>query len=161
MVFDIGTGETPFKPRRRPLKTFKASESWRDPFGPWEAPLDLTRGPLGLPLMTLRRMSLQELRRCHPPGVPFLRLIWPEIWPKPASRDLNLLIGGTRDTFWIHVLQQWGRRLEGWPNTAARLAGWRRVTRLVWFCTWWTGRTACLFPYRTCCPDRSCPAASW
>ncbi len=24
---------------------------------------------------------------------------------------------------------QWGRRLEGWPNTAARLAGWRRVTQ--------------------------------
>ncbi len=23
---------------------------------------------------------------------------------------------------------QWGRRLEGWPNTTARLAGWRRVT---------------------------------
>ncbi len=22
---------------------------------------------------------------------------------------------------------QWGRRLEGWPNTAARLVGWRRV----------------------------------
>jgi hypothetical protein len=22
-----------------------------------------------------------------------------------------------------------GRRLEGWPNTAARLAGWRRVTQ--------------------------------
>jgi hypothetical protein len=23
--------------------------------------------------------------------------------------------------------------------------GWRRVSRQVWFCTWWTGRTACLF----------------
>ncbi len=23
----------------------------------------------------------------------------------------------------------WGRRLEGWPSTAARLAGWRRVTQ--------------------------------
>ncbi len=42
-------------------------------------------------------------------------------------------------------LYQWGRRLEGWPNTAACLAYWRRVTRQVWFCTWWTGRTACLF----------------
>ncbi len=42
-------------------------------------------------------------------------------------------------------LYQWGRRLEGWPNTAARLAGWRRVTRQVWFCMWWTGHTACLF----------------
>jgi hypothetical protein len=28
-------------------------------------------------------------------------------------------------------------------------------------CTWWTGCTACLFLYRTGCPDRSCPAASW
>ncbi len=28
---------------------------------------------------------------------------------------------------------------------AAHLAGWRRVTRQVWVCTWWTGRTACLF----------------
>ncbi len=27
----------------------------------------------------------------------------------------------------------------------ARLAGWRRVTRQVWFCTWWTVRTACHF----------------
>ncbi len=44
---------------------------------------------------------------------------------------------------WRHY--QWGRRLEGWPTTAARLAGWRRVTRQVWFSTWWTGRTACLF----------------
>jgi hypothetical protein len=35
--------------------------------------------------------------------------------------------------------------LEGWPNMAARLAGWRRVTRKVRFCTGWTGRTACLF----------------
>ncbi len=40
---------------------------------------------------------------------------------------------------------QWGWRLEGWSNTAARLAGWRRVTPQMWFCTWWTGRTACLF----------------
>jgi hypothetical protein len=40
---------------------------------------------------------------------------------------------------------QWGRRLEGWLNTAARLAGWRGVTQQVWFCTG--------------CPDRSCPAA--
>ncbi len=32
---------------------------------------------------------------------------------------------------------QWDRRLEGWPNTAARLAGW------VWFCTWWTIHAAC------------------
>ncbi len=37
--------------------------------------------------------------------------------------------------------KQWGRRLKGWPNTAAR----RRVTQQVWFCTWWTCRSACLF----------------
>jgi hypothetical protein len=40
---------------------------------------------------------------------------------------------------------QWGRKLEGWFNTAARLAGWRRVTRQVWSCLWWAGRTVCLF----------------
>jgi hypothetical protein len=39
----------------------------------------------------------------------------------------------------------WWWRLDGWPNTAARLAGWRRVTRQVWFCVWWTGHIACLF----------------
>ncbi len=33
----------------------------------------------------------------------------------------------------------WGQRLEGWSNTAARLAGWRSVTRQVWICLWWTG----------------------
>jgi hypothetical protein len=27
----------------------------------------------------------------------------------------------------------------------------------VWFCTWWTGHTAC----RTNCPYRRCPVASW
>ncbi len=26
-------------------------------------------------------------------------------------------------------MRPWGRRLEGWPNTAARLAGWRSVTQ--------------------------------
>ncbi len=35
--------------------------------------------------------------------------------------------------------RKWGRtlvrRLEGWPN----------MTQEVWFCTWWTGRTAYLF----------------
>ncbi len=35
-------------------------------------------------------------------------------------------------------------KARGYPNTAACLAGWRKVTRQVWFCTWWTGRTACL-----------------
>jgi hypothetical protein len=34
---------------------------------------------------------------------------------------------------------------EGWAKRAARLAGWRRVTRQVWFCMRWTDRTACLF----------------
>ncbi len=40
--------------------------------------------------------------------------------------------------------------------------GWRGVTRQVWFCTWWTGRTIDLpFPYRTRCLYRSCPIARW
>ncbi len=34
------------------------------------------------------------------------------------------------------------KAIEGWPNMAARLAGWRRVAQQVWFCMWWTGRTA-------------------
>jgi hypothetical protein len=43
---------------------------------------------------------------------------------------------------------QWGRRLEGWSNTAARLAGWKRVTRpgvILWFCMRRMDRTAFLF----------------
>ncbi len=40
---------------------------------------------------------------------------------------------------------QWGRSLEGRPNTAARMLGWRRVTRQVWFCAWWTSHTTCFF----------------
>ncbi len=36
-------------------------------------------------------------------------------------------------------------RVDGWPNTSAHLASWRRVTQRVWCCTWWTGRTTCLF----------------
>ncbi len=34
--------------------------------------------------------------------------------------------------------------LIAWPNTAAPCPGWSRITRQVWLCTWWTGRTACL-----------------
>jgi hypothetical protein len=65
----------------------------------------------------------------------------------PWNRFLSSL-GSVMSSICNHVptcSNQWGRRLEGWPNTAARLAGWRTVTRQVWFCTWWTGRTACLF----------------
>ena len=29
----------------------------------------------------------------------------------------------------LQLCEQWGRRLEGWPNTADRLAGWRSVTQ--------------------------------
>jgi hypothetical protein len=41
----------------------------------------------------------------------------------------------------ILCLAQWGQRLEGWPNPAALLAGWRRVTQkgvilYVMDCTW-------------------------
>ncbi len=42
---------------------------------------------------------------------------------------------------------QWVRRLEGWTNTAARLACWRRVTRQVV-----DGPYHLPFPYRTGCP---------
>ncbi len=40
------------------------------------------------------------------------------------------------------IWHQCGRRLEGWSNTAAC---WRRVTWQVWFCTWRTRSTSCLF----------------
>ncbi len=53
--------------------------------------------------------------------------------------------------------------LSGWAlhGVLLSLAGgvW---PELVWFVLWWTGRTGCLaLPYRTVCPDSSCPAASW
>ncbi len=50
--------------------------------------------------------------------------------------------------WWISSMRP--KAIEGWPSTAPRLAGWRRVTRQVWFCLWWTGRAGC--------PDRRCPA---
>ncbi len=37
-------------------------------------------------------------------------------------------IGASMCKMWRR-LAQWGQRLEGWPNTAARLPGWRRVTK--------------------------------
>ncbi len=45
----------------------------------------------------------------------------------------------------FYFQDQWGRRPEIWPNTEARLTGWMRVNRQVWFGTWWTGRTARYF----------------
>jgi len=46
-------------------------------------------------------------------------------------------------------------------GAAAHLGGWRGDPHL-WFCMWWTGRTACMpFSYRTGCPDMSCPAKCW
>ncbi len=40
----------------------------------------------------------------------------------------------------LKFLRPWG-----WSNTEARLAGSRILTRRMWFCTWLTGRTVCLF----------------
>jgi hypothetical protein len=60
------------------------------------------------------------------------------------------------------IWHQCSRRLEGWPNRAACLASWRRVTRRGDFvCTWRTRRTACLF--RTVPVDMTGagPATSW
>jgi hypothetical protein len=39
--------------------------------------------------------------------------------------------------------QQWGRRLESWPNTAARLAVGGEWPSNVLFCTWWMVHAAC------------------
>jgi hypothetical protein len=68
-------------------------------------------------------------------GVPLLFYPW--------SLPFNLSMVFPYLTWW--GTYQWGRMLEGWSNTAGRLAGWKRVTRQVWFCTWWTGCTTCLF----------------
>ncbi len=76
--------------------------------------------------------------------------------PVPAKYLLydNFILGKECDpiphhppTFWWSGggSDQWGRRLEILPNTAARLAGWGRVTHQVWFCMWWTDHIACLF----------------
>ncbi len=47
---------------------------------------------------------------------------------------------------------QWGRRLEGWPNTAALLAGWRRVAnkQSAILYAWWTVHCPSV---HTACPD--------
>ncbi len=78
-------------------------------------------------------------------------------YPSDDCKLHNLLNNGIAGTFF----NQWGRRLDGWTNTVTRLAGWRRVTRQVWFCTRWTGciQPAFSIPYRL--PDRSCPATGW
>jgi hypothetical protein len=34
-------------------------------------------------------------------------------------------------------------KAKSWPNTAACLAGWRKVTQQGWFCTWWIVNAAC------------------
>ncbi len=73
---------------------------------------------------------------------PLSRQKWQASSTREGERKKSRRIGVTSYT---DRESQWGRRLEGWSNTAARLAGWGRVTRQVWFCTWWTGRTACLF----------------
>ncbi len=52
-----------------------------------------------------------------------------------------------RESTTIIRQKHWGRRLEGWPNTAARLAGWRRVTQqAVRFCVM---DSPCHLPWRT------------
>ncbi len=51
----------------------------------------------------------------------------------------------------IRCHRPWARRLESWPNTAARLAGWRKVTRQVWFSA----------PYRMVALTGAAQLASW
>ncbi len=60
---------------------------------------------------------------------------------KFLHRLAKIQLGGIKTC----IFNQRDWRLECWSNTAARLACWRRVTWQVWFCTWWTGRTARLF----------------
>jgi hypothetical protein len=72
----------------------------------------------------------------------FHEIVQCSYWMRSIARWLERLTANAR----VANRNQWGRRrLEGRPNTAARLAGCRRVTRQVWFCRWWMGRTACLF----------------
>ncbi len=73
----------------------------------------------------------------------------PSLWARyviDKTRTLRVWVGppAIRSAYGGQCVSQW-RPKEGWTNTASRLAGWRRVTRQVWFCTWWTGWTACLF----------------
>jgi hypothetical protein len=51
----------------------------------------------------------------------------------------------------VFSLLQLRRRLEGWPNTAARLAGWRRVTQ--------QGVILYVMDGPTCLPRRATPIA--
>ncbi len=44
--------------------------------------------------------------------------------------------------WWFRTMMSKARWLA---QHGGRLAGWRRVTRQVWFCMWWTGHTAWLF----------------
>jgi hypothetical protein len=63
-----------------------------------------------------------------------------ECWPQSAVSDFGQNVWFTAEQLLPRRAvrssraggtDQLGRRLEGWPNTAARLAGWRRVTRQV------------------------------
>ncbi len=64
--------------------------------------------------------------------------------PIQCLASSKILTAHTLTPWRVWGQNQWGRRLEGWPNTAAHLAGWRRVTWQVGFCTWTTGHTLCL-----------------
>jgi hypothetical protein len=63
--------------------------------------------------------------------------------PPPPHPSANWVTGGGGVSVRGH--EQWGWRLERWPNTVARLAGWRGEIQQVWFWTWWTDFTAGLF----------------
>jgi hypothetical protein len=88
----------------------------------------------------------------------FYRSIFSLSWIKtctitPQLHFINLAQHNT--TLFIHTvmsftpMNQRSRpmrpKARGLDQHGGRQAGWRRMTRQVWFCTWWTGRTAFFF----------------
>jgi hypothetical protein len=61
--------------------------------------------------------------------LPTLKPIAPRKAEKNEKKTFFIKANKNKLNFPFPGLDQRGRRLESWPNTAARLAGWRRVTQ--------------------------------
>ncbi len=68
---------------------------------------------------------------CH-----FLKVLLQYRYRTTVSLVGILVARAKRTIYNFYTYIQWGRRLEDWPNTAARLSGWRRVVRQVWIFMW-------------------------
>jgi hypothetical protein len=106
----------------------------------------------------MHNATIMRLSSCAPNE--FRRAAYHYFWIKDDGINLQAFPSGRTNFYVVKNTQQSrsfklpymdvecrqrGRRLEGWSKTAASLGGWRKVARQVWFCTWWTGRTAFLF----------------